>query len=135
MSRSPKRILIGYDGSDCARRALELAASFAQNGARVTVANVAHMISFGLPDPFAAEEQKRLLAEASELLLARGVRADTLDPLDADTADGLVRSAKKVGADLLVVGTHSRGLLARLTLGSVASAVVHHAPCSVLVVP
>ncbi|MEX2103248.1 MAG: universal stress protein [Gaiellaceae bacterium] len=135
MSRSPRRILIGYDGSDCARRALELAASLAQDGTEVTLANVAEVISFGLPDPFAVEEQKRLLAEGNELLAARGIPSGSIDPLNADAADGLVWAAKKVGADLLVVGTHSRGRLARLALDSVAGAVVHRAPCSVLVVP
>ena len=135
MSRSPRRILIGYDDSDCARRALRLAASLAKDGTKVTLASVAEVISLGLPDPFAAEEQKRLLAEGSELLAARGIPSDSIRPLDADAAEGLVRAAKKVGADLLVVGTHSRGPLARLALGSVAGAVVYRAPCSVLVVP
>ena len=135
MSGSPKRILIGYDGSDCARRALELAASLARNGARGTVATVCEMMSVGVPDPFAAEEQKLLLAEGRDLLAARSIRADTIDPLDIDPADGLVGAAKKIGADLIVMGTHSRGPLARVALGSVAGTVVHHAPCSVLVVP
>ena len=135
MSGSLKRILIGYDGSDCARRALELGASLARNGARVTVATVCELMSFGLPDPFAAEDQKRLLDEGRELLAARGIRADTIDPVDIDPADGLVWAAKKIGADLIVMGTQSRGPLARVALGSVAGAVVHHAPCNVLAVP
>jgi nucleotide-binding universal stress UspA family protein len=135
MSRSPRRILIGYDGSDCAHRALELAASLVQDGTSVTLATVAEVMSFGIPDPFSTAEQKRLLTEGKELLAARGVASGSIEPLDADAAEGLVWAAKKVGADLLVVGTHSRGRLARLALGSVAGAVVHRAPCSVLVVP
>jgi nucleotide-binding universal stress UspA family protein len=135
VSRSPRGILIGYDGSDCARRALEFAASLVQDGTKVTVATVVDMISFGVADPFAAEEQKRLLAEGVELLAARGVLADSIDPLDEDPADGLVWAARKTSADLIVMGTHKRSPLARLALGSVASAVVHRAPCSVLVVP
>jgi nucleotide-binding universal stress UspA family protein len=39
-----------------------------------------------------------------------------------------------MGADLVVVGSHGRTGLAKLVLGSVASHVVTHAPCSVLVV-
>lgn len=134
MTGLPKRILIGYDGSDCAKRALEVAASLAQDVTKMTVATVVEMISFGRADPFAAEEQKRLLAEGTDLLAARGVSADSIDPLDEDPADGLVWAANKIGADL-IMGTHSRGPLARLALGSVASAVAHRAPCSVLVVP
>lgn len=134
MSRKLRRILIGYDGSDCARRALELAASLARDGTEVTIATVAELFSFGVPDPFSAEEQKRLLAEGRDLLEARGVDASSLDPL-GEPAEGLVSSAKKIGADLVVVGTHSRGPVGRLVIGSVATALLHHAPCSVLVVP
>lgn len=36
---------------------------------------------------------------------------------------------------LIVVGTRARGVVARTLLGSVADAVVRHAPCPVLVVP
>jgi nucleotide-binding universal stress UspA family protein len=39
------------------------------------------------------------------------------------------------GADLLVVGSHRRGAVGRLALGSVSTKVVHHAPCPVVVVP
>lgn len=41
--------------------------------------------------------------------------------------------ARSVGADLVVLGTHGAGLLARALLGSVAEAVVEEAPCTVLV--
>jgi len=46
----------------------------------------------------------------------------------------LVDEARAWGADLIVVGSHGRGFWGRLTLGSVTDAIVHHAPCSVLVV-
>jgi nucleotide-binding universal stress UspA family protein len=45
----------------------------------------------------------------------------------------VVEIAKEWGADLIVVGSHGRGFWGRL-VGSVSDAVVHHAPCSVLVV-
>jgi nucleotide-binding universal stress UspA family protein len=38
------------------------------------------------------------------------------------------------GADMVVVGSHGRTGLSRLVLGSVAMAVVNHAPCPVVVV-
>ena len=49
-------------------------------------------------------------------------------------ADAIARLAETAGAELVVVGTHGRSGLARLTLGSTASAVIDAAPCSVLVV-
>ena len=46
----------------------------------------------------------------------------------------IVEEAEKWGADLIVVGSHGYGFWERMFLGSVSNAVVHHAPCSVLVV-
>jgi nucleotide-binding universal stress UspA family protein len=48
--------------------------------------------------------------------------------------DVIVQYAERVGAELVVVGTHGRSGLARLTLGSTAGSVIEAAPCSVLVV-
>ena len=45
----------------------------------------------------------------------------------------IIEEARKWNADLIVVGSHGRGFWGRM-LGSVSDAVVHHAPCSVLVV-
>jgi nucleotide-binding universal stress UspA family protein len=47
----------------------------------------------------------------------------------------ILRYAKREQADLLVLGTHGHGVLARALVGSVASAVARSAPCSVLLVP
>ena len=46
----------------------------------------------------------------------------------------LVEKAQEWGADLMVVGSHGYGFWERALLGSVSNSVVHHAPCSVLVV-
>ncbi len=42
--------------------------------------------------------------------------------------------AEEIGADVIVVGSHGRGAIERLLLGSVSEQVVRHAPCPVLVV-
>jgi nucleotide-binding universal stress UspA family protein len=46
----------------------------------------------------------------------------------------IVEAAESFGADLIVVGSHGYNRWERLLLGSVSASVVHHAPCSVLVV-
>lgn len=43
--------------------------------------------------------------------------------------------AHRVGADLIVMGTHGRTVMARLFQGSIAEKVVTHAPCPVLALP
>lgn len=50
-------------------------------------------------------------------------------------ADAIVRYSDEVEADLIVLGTHGRRGYQRLTMGSVAEAVVRHASCPVLAVP
>jgi nucleotide-binding universal stress UspA family protein len=51
------------------------------------------------------------------------------------TADGIINCSKEFGADLVVIGTHSRSGLDRLLMGSVAEHVVRHSVVPVLVVP
>lgn len=53
--------------------------------------------------------------------------------LSDDVADALVQVAVDVEAQLIVVGTRERGRVSRLILGSVAEALVHHAPLPILV--
>ncbi len=53
---------------------------------------------------------------------------------DGPAASAIVRAARELPAELVVVGTRGRTGLARLALGSVAEAVLTDAPCSVLVV-
>jgi nucleotide-binding universal stress UspA family protein len=51
-----------------------------------------------------------------------------------DPGPGLLEAAMAEAADLIVVGSHRRGRLGRLILGSVSTYVVEHAPVPVLVV-
>lgn len=46
----------------------------------------------------------------------------------------IVEEAENWGADLIIMGSHGYGFWQRALLGSVSESVVHHAPCSVLVV-
>ena len=46
----------------------------------------------------------------------------------------IVEEAKDWGADIIIVGSHGYGFWQKALLGSVSDSVLHHAPCSVLVV-
>jgi nucleotide-binding universal stress UspA family protein len=52
-----------------------------------------------------------------------------------DALELILDQAKRLPADLIVMGTHGRRGFQHLVLGSVAEAVPRHAPCPVLVVP
>jgi nucleotide-binding universal stress UspA family protein len=88
------------------------------------------------------EQENRQLRQAPELLeAARNLIRDAAPAVTVTTrivegvpADMIVREANEWDADLVVVGSHGHGRVRRLVLGSVASAVVARAPCSVLVV-
>ena len=64
-----------------------------------------------------------------------GVALDvTTEVLDGSPQRVIVEKAENWAADLIVTGSHGYGFWSRALLGSVSSAVVHHAACSVLVV-
>jgi nucleotide-binding universal stress UspA family protein len=50
-------------------------------------------------------------------------------------ADGLIAYAARVNADLIAVGTHNKGLIHRMVLGSTTTTLLRHAPLSILAVP
>ena len=51
-----------------------------------------------------------------------------------DPGESIVAAAGAENVDLVVVGTHGRGTIGRLLLGSVSEHVVRNAPCPVLVI-
>ena len=73
-----------------------------------------------------ASRAERKLREAGLLTEAR--------VLPGDPREAIVQVARDEAVDLVVVGSHGRSGIAKLVMGSVATHVVTHAPCSVLVV-
>lgn len=53
---------------------------------------------------------------------------------EGDPGDMIIQAAQAEHADMILVGSHGRGVVGRFFLGSVSEHVVRHAPCPVLVV-
>ena len=74
-------------------------------------------------------EARRTAEQASKMLEHAETRVAT-----GDAGPTICAIAEQEAVDLVVLGTHDRGRFSRLWFGSVSDHVVHHAPCSVLVV-
>jgi len=137
-----EKIVVGFDGSDHGRRALDRAVALAKGlGGTITVvsaAPVARLLrdpagAVEPVDPAAVEEREEALEEARTILGGQGIEARYVKGV-GDPADVLVQEAEEWGADVIVGGTRGLNLAQRWLLGSVSTKVVHHAPCDVLVV-
>lgn len=132
------KILVAYDGSDSAKRALAEAAKLA-NGEPISVVSVAEPLpQFGRAPqmlvPEESEERERELDEAGRFLADAGIHATVVER-KGDPAERIVDEAEREHADLIVMGTRGLGASRKLLLGSVGDEVLRHAPCKVLVVP
>jgi nucleotide-binding universal stress UspA family protein len=79
------------------------------------------------------EEAERLTSRVAELVKAADLSVET-GVRRGDPRAVIVAEAEDWGADLIVVGSHGRTGVKRWLLGSVAGAIVSHAPCSVEVI-
>ncbi len=139
------KMLIAIDGSEHARRAVEAAARLAPQlvGLEVLLLNVCEgPLYYGELPPFDHESIERLQrGRQHDLLATAAAEARRLGLAQVSTrgeegapADAIVRVAKECAADQIVMGTHGRGALGSLFIGSVAQRVVHLASVPVLLV-
>jgi nucleotide-binding universal stress UspA family protein len=137
-----KRILIAVDDSDFAERAAEVGVGLAISlKAEVSFIHVCDP-SVG-PGTMWGEPADRLaeLSEQAAKRLLVTFRRFTVGCSDVaefvgsgEPASRIIATANKWAADLIVMGSHGRGKIQGLLLGSVSQEVLHHAPCPVLVV-
>lgn len=140
-----KRIVTATDFSQHSKVALKYAAAFAKAfNAEVVLVHVLERPDFlgqlppvaeGYLPPDLPEVQEKHARVQCEQALAEAnlTHARVVLPKGAPYAE-IVRVATEENADLVIVGTHGRGALAHLLLGSVAERVVRVAPCPVLTV-
>ena len=140
-----KRILTATDFSPHSKIALDYAAAFAKAfGAEVTLCHVLERPDFisqlppvaeGYFPPNLAElHEKHARVQCEQVLAAAGLSAARVLLRHGSPYPEIVRAAREENADLIIIGTHGRGAIAHMLLGSVAERVVRAAPCPVLTV-
>ena len=145
------KILLATDGTRQGDAAAEMVGAIALNdGDDVKIISVVDMALplaidiYGgyLPDTTelektARENASKVLEKTAEMVNQRfeGKQLSvTSEVLFGSPESRIVETAEQMGADLIIVGSHGYNRWERLLLGSVSDSVVHHAPCSVLVV-
>jgi nucleotide-binding universal stress UspA family protein len=144
-----RKILVAVDGSRAAAKGLREAIRLAkaQNAKLFILHVVDEFQAFASMDGIVAapavdlvsalrEGGKRVLSKAKRLADGQNVKATTVlrEMLSGPAAYPIVREARKLGADLIVLGTHGRRGVRRLVLGSDAEQVVRTASVPVLLV-
>lgn len=130
-----KRILVAYDGGEPARRALDTAIELAkQFDALITVVSVVPVHPGRAPiDPWDDRSvHAQELQEAKQILTARGITAEFLEPAGVP-AQTIERIAAEGGFDTVVVGSRGLGAVSRFLQGSVSEHVATHADATVVI--
>ncbi|HET9140435.1 universal stress protein [Actinophytocola sp.] len=150
-------VLIGFDGTPAAERAVREAAQLFPGRPALVVTvweagrafDLAMIPTRGLELPMSGidirtvaqvdeamyNEAKQLARWGAQLASDQGLPAEPLVVADElSVADTLVRLAKEHTAAVMVIGAHHHGRLSELLLGSTSRGVLQHTPCPVLVV-
>jgi nucleotide-binding universal stress UspA family protein len=137
------RILVPTDGSPEVERAVSHAVDLAAaHGATLHAVYVVNTAGFTtMPMDTGWEGVGEMLREEGQNALerVRGLGADSGVDVETNLLEGspsreIVRFAEEVDCDLVVMGTHGRGGIDRLLLGSVAERVVRSSEVPVLTV-
>jgi nucleotide-binding universal stress UspA family protein len=138
------KVLLAVDGSAVSRRAVQHAVRLARQ-----LASPPGLVLFNADTPLAQSVAIRLGAEAvrryheenghaatrdARALLRRGHLPFGELQVVGDPAEAIVREARRGRYDLVVMGTHGRGALEGMLLGSVARKVIAQSPVPVTVV-
>jgi universal stress protein A len=135
-----RKILVATDFTVHSISAFHIAAALARDhGASLLVLHVretpvAPFAQFGAAPTLESEAQREELDSLEQFQLNDlTVKAECV-LVDGDPSEEIVRAATDRQCDLIVMGTHGRGGLARLVMGSVALEVMRKATCPVLTV-
>lgn len=126
------RVICGVDGSAAGEEAVRQAERLADPQGRIVLVSVALVTAGAHPQSVSA--LRRRATEALEAAgRVAGGRPVEQQAVEAEPVAGLLAAAEHHRATLLAVGSHGTGRVAGILTGSVATAVVHRAHCSVLI--
>jgi len=136
-----RRVLLATDLSWASKRAAEEAIHMAaESGAQLVVLSVIDPGGLRLPGGRfvrRVDQERARIGTGVQTLVshaqAAGVRATFL-VWEGDPAEAILAAAESERVDVIVLGSHGRGLLGRLILGSTSARVSEQAGCRVLVV-
>jgi nucleotide-binding universal stress UspA family protein len=120
-----ENVLVGVDGRPTGRDAIALASKLVDPAGRLTLVHVRRAD--------VAEEREGSLEMLEGERAAAGVQAQLASVVSTRPGRGLHEQAEEGGADLLVVGSCSRGVLGRVMLGDDTRAALDGAPCAVAI--
>jgi nucleotide-binding universal stress UspA family protein len=134
------KILVPVDGSAYSLKAVETACDLIKANPPSSLV----LVSVGMQVPeleegqYIAEKMKalaeRALDQAKAQAQEKGVTPEVLLATGVSPADEIVKVARDIKADMIVIGSRGLAGKTRFFLGSTASKVVTYSPCSVLVV-
>jgi nucleotide-binding universal stress UspA family protein len=131
-------VIVGVDSSATGRDAVKLALALADDGARIALAHVHGAVPTPGRAPSAAteaHEHERAMALLEAEREETGVAAELIAFRASSVGRGLHTLAETEHADLLVVGSHGRGLAGRVLVGDDTGASLNGATCAVAVAP
>jgi nucleotide-binding universal stress UspA family protein len=145
-------VLLATDGSDIALDAAARGLAVLGDPEKVTLLSVVGDLAAdagagGMEGPIYTPEQEEELRKSEERNASRAL-ADTEKVVRVARPDAAIAQmvetgdpaaticlvARDLGVDVVVIGSHGKGFLSRVLLGSVSEHVARHAPCPVLVV-
>lgn len=135
-----RRILIPIDGSACSAQAVAEGVRLAKElGSEVTLLHALNVNPIVRDSPYEAEAVMRdvrheaaALVEPSRRIAAESGIDARVELADGEPADEIARRSEAF--DLVVIGSHGKGVVERALLGSIAQAVLHRVLRPVLVV-
>lgn len=137
-----KRILVAIEAGPIAARAADVAIGLARSlGAELAVIHaIDPALGYAPESEVPAAELIKLAQDEGKRLLAAFRQRAAVEPAPVEFSPtgrpsaAIEAAAREWRADLIVIGSHGRMGIKRALLGSVAEAVMRHAPCPVLVV-